>query len=140
GLGADPNDYDPRGLFMKFGYKAIRSPDFYLKGMRYAHILKGGYIRPEISISYYSLNEHNDYYYYPFTGHTRERNEYFSAAIHLNFGKQWVFNNSILVDMFAGVGYGFDNTGEGRYHYGHASAGNGFPISGTAGLKFGFLF
>ncbi|MBN1339021.1 MAG: hypothetical protein JXA03_06850 [Bacteroidales bacterium] len=139
GLGVDPDNNNPRGAFFKFGYKAIRRPDFYLKGMRYAHILKGAYIRPEISVGYYSLSINEDYYYY-YYDRKKVRKEYFAMALHLNFGKQWVFNNSLLVDWFAGVGYGFDSEGEGRYHFGWASADRSLPVSGTAGLKVGFLF
>lgn len=143
GLGIDPEDVNPRGAFFKFGYKAIRSPDFYLKGMRYAHILKGAYIRPELAVGFYSLDRYfYDYSlpYYTYNQREKVRENYFAMALHLNFGKQWVMNNSLLVDWFVGVGYGFNSEGEGRYNFGWASGDSGIPISGTAGLKFGFLF
>ncbi len=38
---------EAKGMFARFGYKFINQPDFHIKGMRYAHILKGGYIKPE---------------------------------------------------------------------------------------------
>src|ERR1035437_8916573 len=47
GLGDNINGDSSSGLYLKFGYKFIKSPDFYLKGARYAHILKGTSIRPE---------------------------------------------------------------------------------------------
>ena len=43
GLGIDPNDRNQAGFFAKGGYKFIKSPDYYLRGMRYSHILKGSY-------------------------------------------------------------------------------------------------
>ncbi len=61
GLGVDQNDLDPRGVFTKFSMKFIKSPDFYLRGMRYAHVLKGSYIKPEIQVGYYSRLENNYY-------------------------------------------------------------------------------
>ncbi len=53
GLGVDVSDRNAGGAFLKFGYKLIKDPDFYLRGMRYAHILKGGYIKPEIALGLY---------------------------------------------------------------------------------------
>ena len=143
GLGSDYNDVDQRGAFVKFGMKFIKSPDFYLRGMRYAHVLKGAYIRPEIQLGYYSrLSDvyYEDYYYSSY--HYAEREENFTAAILLNIGKQWVFDNSFLVDWYVGVGYGFDSNSEdyNEYHYSFANASEDVPLSFTAGLKIGFLF
>ncbi|MDZ7613836.1 MAG: hypothetical protein U5K51_09125 [Flavobacteriaceae bacterium] len=52
--GSDDPQIDASGVFFKFGYKLIRTPDYYLKGMKYAHILKGSYIKPEIALSSFS--------------------------------------------------------------------------------------
>jgi len=43
GLGADPQDVNPRGVYGKFAYKFMRNPDFYSTKMHYSHILKGAY-------------------------------------------------------------------------------------------------
>lgn len=142
GLGIDPNDYNPSGAFVKFGYKFIKNPDFYLQGLRYAHILKGSYFKPEISISAYTrdFEVYDPRYPYPYD-YYMDRRSVFSAAINLVFGKQWVIDNTFLVDWYLGVGYGYDNIdNDGGYHYGHSVAGDEFPISGTTGLKVGFLF
>lgn len=146
GLGADYNDVDPQGAFVKFGMKFIKSPDFYLRGMRYAHVLKGAYIKPEIQFGYYSrLNDvyYEDYdpynsYWYSYS----EREDNFTMAILLNIGKQWVFDNSFLVDWYVGVGYGFDSNDNdyNEYHYSFATIDEDVPLSFTAGLKIGFLF
>ena len=50
GLGLDPNDRNGLGAFVQFGMKFIKSPDFYMSKMRYSHLLKGGYVKPEVSI------------------------------------------------------------------------------------------
>lgn len=137
GLGIDPNDYNPSGAFVKFGMRFIKNPDFYLQGMRYAHILKGSYFMPEISFSSYSRDfeeySENGYQYYT------ERKSVFSGAINMVFGKQWVYDNAMLIDFYTGIGYGFDNT-NGGYHYGFTVGSNTVPISFTAGLKIGLLF
>lgn len=53
GLGIDPGNRNQEGAFVKLGYKFIKDPDFYLRGMRYAHILKGGYIKPEVAFGFF---------------------------------------------------------------------------------------
>jgi len=136
GLGIDPNDVDQAGAFVKFGMKFIKSPSFYLRGMKYAHVLKGGYFKPEIMFGYYAQDESgNTYEYPPSTG----RKSVFTGGVQLILGKQWVMDDSFLVDFFAGMGYGFDNQG-GDYHYGWVVASDEVPLSFSAGLKIGFLF
>lgn len=136
GLGFDPGDENARGAFTKFGYKFIKSPDFYFNKMRYSHILKGSYIKPEISFGYYS----HEYYYIENWGNSMvEREPVVSGALHLVLGKQWVYSNVFLVDFSVGVGYGFDNI-DGGYHFGYATSDGSFPISGSANLKVGYLF
>ena len=134
GVGFNPNDRKAAGAFVRFGYKFIKSPDFYFSKMRYAHILKGAYVKPEISLGYYteeiSEYDHDTY--------SSSKEQVFSGSIHLVLGKQWVFDNTFLLDFFGGIGYGFDN-GDGGYHYGYVTATSEFPISASAGLKVGFL-
>lgn len=136
GLGFDPSDRDAWGTFFRIGYKFIQSPDFYFSRMRYAHLLKGGYVKPEIAFGYFTQYDSRDYW--P-PNNIPEREEVFTLTIQLVLGKQWIFNNSFLVDFFVGVGYGFDG-GDGDYYYGYAIAPSEFPVSGSAGLKIGYLF
>lgn len=138
GLGAKTYE-NVAGAFIKSGIKFIKSPDFYLRGMRYAHVLKGSYIKPEIAFGYYSYL-HDTYDYHTHQSSITHENV-FSGSLTINFGKQWVYDNSFLVDWFAGVGYGFDNQDyDGGYHFGYVIVGDDFPLSFTAGLKIGFLF
>lgn len=141
GLGIDPNDRNPAGFFTKFGAKFIKSPDFYLRGMRYAHILKGAYVKPELTIGYYARDY--DYWYEDIYWEEpgTKRDKVVNGAILLNVGKQWVFDNSYMIDFFFGVGYGFDSGDyEEGYHYSFVKAPDEFPISFSAGLKMGWLF
>ncbi|HQO48823.1 MAG TPA: hypothetical protein PK939_00245 [Bacteroidales bacterium] len=153
GLGTDPNDENAGGIFMKFGYKFIKDPDFYLRGMRYAHILKGSYVKPEFAFGvfghdYYDWRNYNGYYdqwgYWVYTEPQKERGTVISGTIQLVLGKQWVFDNAFLIDMHAGFGYGFssghDNDYEVGYHYGYTIAPSEFPISFSTGIKIGYLF
>lgn len=135
GAGFDPDENNGAGAFLRFGYKFIKSPDFYISKMRYSHILKGAYIKPEISLGLYSKDSKEHYW----DGYSTFREQIFSGTLHLVLGKQWVFDNSFLFDLFGGIGYGFDD-GDGGYHYGYTTAPSEFPISVSGGLKIGFLF
>ncbi len=141
GLGIDQGDENAAGAFGKFGFKFMKDPDFYLRGMKYAHILKGGYIKPEIAFGFFAhdnwIYEYDQYYYEP----RKERETVFSGTVQLVFGKQWIIDNAFAVDIYAGTGYGFsDNDSYTAYHYGYMIADNSFPISFSAGLKIGLLF
>ncbi|WP_461630506.1 hypothetical protein [Labilibaculum euxinus] len=140
GLGVDNDDENPRGAFAKFGMKFIKSPDFYLKGMRYAHVLKGTYVKPEIAFSIYSREYGYDYYYNGYWGNSEDRESNWAAAFNIIVGKQYVFNDIFLLDMYFGLGYGFskDNDYE-SYHYGFSGANSDTPLTITAGLKIGIL-
>jgi len=136
GLGYMPRDRDSKGVFLRFGYKFIKSPDFYFSKMRYSHILKGGYVKPEVSFGYYSETVSH---YYGTAEVSSSKEQTFTGSIHLILGKQWVFDNSFLVDFFGGIGYGF-NGGDKEYQYGYINASTDFPLSFSGGLKVGFLF
>lgn len=126
GLGFN-NPNDALGLGFKAGYKFMRSPDFYLEGMRYAHILKGGYVRPELVFASYNLRD-------------GDRNVTKFAAL-LNIGKQWVFSDVFLVDLFFGFGYGYSNAEEFEdWPYFIAVGTDNVPLAATWGLRIGFLF
>ena len=137
GMGIDPNDRNPLGLFAQFGLKFIKSPDFYFSRLRYAHLLKGGYVKPEVSLGLYGIDRES---YYPSYSETRET--VVAAAIMVNFGKQWVFDNVMLFDIYLGVGYGF-STGtyadDMDYNYGYATGPPEFPIALQAGINLGYL-
>ena len=149
GLGMDNYDINGQGAFLKAGYKLIKSPDFYLKGMRYAHLLKGIYFRPEIAISAYSYEDYyyNNYYYggYGYSGSNnydvKKEDTNIMLSFLLNVGKQWVFNDLLVLDLFVGAGYGFGkNDRDNSYHYAFVGACDGVPLTLTSGLRIGFLF
>lgn len=106
GLGFNLSDQDMMGAFVRAGYKFINTPDITTRSMRFSHLLKGGYIRPElVFINYtfrnqYSIMMSPSYATYRTTG----------GAFIVNFGKQYVFSNIIALDVFAGLGIGTQNT------------------------------
>jgi len=104
-------DFDKaNGFFLRAGMKFINTPDYHLKGMRYAHILKGGYIRPELVFTSYSTSSSYTGYNYintpPYSIPVNYNNEFkfTGGGFFLNFGKQWVFSDVFLVDFFMGPG------------------------------------
>ena len=128
GLGFDEMwEGNPIGLGLRAGYKFIRSPDYYLKEMRYSHILKGGYVKPELAFASYNLQ-------------SEDRNVT-KGALFITLGKQYVFSDIFLLDIFGSLGYGFSNTKDNDvYPYYFAVADNDFPIALAWGLRIGFLF
>jgi len=144
GLGNDIEDVDPFGIYGKFAWKFMRNPDYYQYKMHYAHILKGAYFAPEIALRYMKYDsDHYDYYYdeqgYHYS-YSNEREKQATIAIMLKFGKQWVFDNSFLVDTFVGVGYGFGADDYEGLPYGFLVAPDDFPIALTSGIRIGWVF
>lgn len=144
GLGNDLQDINPRGVYGKFAYKFMKNPDFYSHRMHYAHILKGAYFAPEIAIRYMSFDSYNYDYYYDSNGRyydnsSEDRESKFTLALMLKFGKQWVFDNSFLIDIYAGVGYGFGADDYDGLPYGFIVAPDDFPIALTSGIRIGWV-
>lgn len=146
GLGSNDLSYDDSddasGVYFKYGYKFIKSPDFYLKGMRYAHLLKGAYFKPEVALSAYNYIPNNARYWGS-TGWVSndEKENVLMAAFILNVGKQWVFADRFLVDWHIGAGYGFgQNDSNTARHYGFLGADGSSPLVLNSGFKVGLLF
>jgi len=127
GLGFNNLYEEATGIGFKGGYKFIRSPDYYLEGQRYAHILKGGYVRPEFVFASYNLSE--------------EDRNVTKFAILLTLGKQWVFSDIFLIDFYWGFGYGTSNAEsfEDPPYY-VVVADSEFPIAIAWGFRIGVLF
>ena len=140
GLGFDPQEINPRGVYGKFAFKLIKTPDFYMQRFHYSHILKGAYFAPEIALRYVSYDSYNYYSYYNTYTESTERKEKFGMAILLKFGKQWVFDDSFLIDLFAGVGYGIGSDDYETLPYGFIAGNGEVPIAGTAGIRIGWVF
>jgi hypothetical protein len=148
GLGADPQGYRPSGLYGKFAYKFIKDPDFYMQNMHYSHLLKGAYIAPEIAIRYMGYDSYTYDYgsnYSPYDygynyNNNKSRNTQFSMALLLKFGKQWVFDDAFLVDIYGGLGYGIGGNNDEALNYGFIVAPDEVPIAFNAGIRIGWVF
>jgi hypothetical protein len=120
-IGLGGNSMAESGLFLRGGYKFINTPDYKIKGMRYMHILKGGYVKPELVVSTFTTLESSTNFIsqtgtYPNYTTTYEKvtteNRYTGVGAILNFGKQWVFSDIFLVDVFLGLGLGYGSINE----------------------------
>lgn len=140
GLGIDPQEINPAGVFGKFAYKFTRNPDFYMQKMHYSHILKGAYFAPEIGIRYMKYDNYNYYYDYNYYNETTERKEKFSMAFMLKLGKQWIFDDALLLDIYGGIGYGFGGDDYDALSYGFLSGPDEMPIALTGGIRIGWVF
>jgi hypothetical protein len=60
-------------------------------------------------------------------------------AILLKLGKQWIFDDSFLVDLFGGIGYGIGGDEDNALPYGFIVTPE-VPISFTGGLRIGWTF
>ena len=132
-----PSGIDDQGVILRAGYKFMRTPDFYMNRMKYSHILKGSYIKPEIIFNSFNTEVYNyssSYY------HTNRENAT-SVSFMLTAGKQVVYDNAFLIDWYFGVGYGFSNNDNVYYYYSNTIITDAsLPMSFTAGLKIGILF
>jgi len=99
------------GYYFRLGYKYFKSPNFASRGSRYYHILNGTYFKPEITFSRPNLKNTNYYSSYQGSGYvyttSYEEDNALGLAGILNVGKQWVFNDLFLLDVFAGIGLGY---------------------------------
>lgn len=128
-----------RGFSVNGGYKLYFSPSYYLKGIRYAHLLKGGYFKPEIEYTYAS---YEDGYYYDNDYHSEQQrvvSQYITAMAII--GKQWVWADRFSLDIYYGLGYGFNLTPNiTPYLYDYTVGNNNSFLVQKAGIRFGVLF
>jgi hypothetical protein len=134
GIGFVDNSENPKGLTANVGYKLINIKDNPTQGGRYAHLLKGFYVKPEVIFAAYNA----DRWVYEWPGPSKvERARRYGGAFLLTFGKQWVFDDMLLIDLYLGAGYGVHTEYENQY--GFLGGDSRFPLAMTAGLKVGFL-
>jgi hypothetical protein len=136
GIGFAEKEDNASGILFRGGYKLVRSPDFYLKGMRYAHILKGPYAKLEFDFASYKIDGQTD----PFSSE-RENYNLTKWAFLLVLGNQWIFSDNFVIDLYSGLGVGKNNLPDldWTYPYGFSTLGKEFPMAASFGIRFGFL-
>lgn len=136
GLGFADMEDNASGFLFRGGYKLIRSPEFFIRGMRYAHVMKGPYLKMEFDFATYGIDGNKDLF-----SSQREHYNLTKWALMLVVGKQWVFNDNFVTDLYWGAGIGSNNLEELdiSYPYGFTTFGDGFPLAFSFGLRLGFL-
>lgn len=136
------------GLVAAAGYKFNKLPDFLFGRTRFSHVMQGSYVKPILYAGHYSENR---LVYKAYTQATLERRNTTFGALQLELGKQWIYGDRFAVDLYWGVGYGFDNKKDDNayayypddntsaYNYINARAGRSPGVSFTFGLKVGWL-
>ena len=134
------------GFAIGGGYKFSKLPDFLFGRTRFTHLMQGAYAKPVVYIGNYSENrvayKNNNQY-------VVERQNVTFGALEVELGKQWVFGDKFLIDIYTGLGWGadnkksdgdlfFDNDTE-AYNYLNQRLGKSPGLSLNAGLKLGLL-
>ncbi|SNT16827.1 Protein of unknown function [Ekhidna lutea] len=134
GLGLDNNDINPSGFLFKGGPKFKLNPDFVTDDLKGSHLLSGKYIRPELIFAHYTQDE-------PYYNGTSEfnRETFTSVGFLITYGRQYILANIMTLDYHIGLGYGWDNSNDGRYNYGHSNGDTSFPVAISAGFTIGVL-
>lgn len=149
-------DRNPRGLFLRIGPKFLlgSSSDIEVEGGRYAHPLKGRYLKPELIFTAMSVTIAQDTGSSMWgIGHLSYTERYQALAVNLVFGRQYILGNTITAGYYIGMGYAFENKvtvgtnpnnniwyewNPQRYSY--IYMGKNFPLTFTMGFTIGYIF
>jgi hypothetical protein len=150
---ANPEYREQAGAYISGGYKFIKLPDFTSRGAKFSHIMQGTYIKPEIMFGTFSSRQ-EAYVVRNNSGRSelKRKTTLFGGAI-INIGKQWVFSDIFLLDIYGGLGYDINNNNQvvtttngetttyefNGYHYGMISTGGGSGLGLTGGLRVGIM-
>lgn len=133
------------GGAINVGYKFKRSPNFYMQRMRFGHIMRGTYVKPNMFVTTYNYDK-VDYdhppdpvtFMYPTSRETAV-----AGSLQIDFGNQLVFADQFLLDYAAGIGYGFttkDSWNPSNYGFlGGAGPQNYTPYTFSFTLRVGYL-
>ena len=120
------------GVFFSVGPKFKLKPAYAVDGMYGTHVLRGGYIRPELSVGTFNVERES----YLFNGY--DENATF-VSLTINYGQQYILGESFTLDWYFGLGYGYASEDELGYYYRNTFGTNEVPIAFNAGFTIGVL-
>lgn len=144
------------GVYIKPGMKFFLGQDFSVKGLKYAHPLKGRYFKFDLAISYLSFRNVSAYMYNnTYTQPVMVKTDINTIAYggFVNYGRQFILGNLFTLDYYIGAGvtgqsnsysnssvntnYGLDA----RYisNYGGFFRTPGIGLSFTGGFRLGYI-
>jgi hypothetical protein len=106
GSTANQPTFQAKGAGLGIGLKFLRLPDYVNGQVRLRHILQGSYIKPNISFSYYTRNFLGRDSFY---NQTTERKPVFAVNPNITFGRQFILDNAVSLEIYASVGFSIDN-------------------------------
>jgi hypothetical protein len=133
------------GISVAAAYKFSKLPDFLFRGTRFTHLMQGAYAKPVVYLGNYSENR------IAYKGNNQyelERQNVTFGALQVELGKQWVFGDRFLIDVYWGLGWGADNkktngywfqNNSTAYNYINARVGRSPGFSSSFALKLGLL-
>lgn len=99
------------GAYLKPGVKFMIGQDYSLKGMKYAHPLKGRYIKLDLAVSFmnfqnvaYSTATPYASYYYTINNNVSDVNTVAYGGF-VNYGRQFILANILTLEYYLGVGF-----------------------------------
>jgi hypothetical protein len=104
------------GGYFKPGVKFFKGSDYVVRGMKYAHPLKGSYIKLDLAVSYLKFENVNTNIYIPGSynqgmytnGTTTVISTDISSVSYggfVNFGRQVILGNLLTLDFYGGFGF-----------------------------------
>ncbi len=145
------------GGYAKGGIKFMLGQDFVMRGMRYAHPLKGRYVRFDVdfvSVKYSGVSRYlYSPYYSPSNQPVSTDITNMSGGIFITYGRQFVLGDILTLDYYVGIGGAVQNTKYSNpaytqngsypyrdynyYYFAHTMIGNTFAT--TFGLSIGYI-
>lgn len=99
GVGANTGFFDDRsGFGIEANYKVKTGNIFKKNDYRPRHLLQGGYLRPNLGFSTADFTREDN-------GFGEDSQEYSFIYGGFDIGKQWVFNNTLSLDIFTGINF-----------------------------------
>ena len=127
------NSLHNSGFYFKPGIKFFLGQDFSVKGLKYAHPLKGRYIKLDLAVSYINFQDLSMTYYsqngYPYNNGPGLMQTVYSNMNTIayggfvNYGRQFILGNILTLDYYVGVGF----TGQSQAYSNPSFLTNPFP-------------
>lgn len=153
---ATTEDRKPKGVLLRGGPKFLlgSSSDVVTEDTkdRYAHPLKGRFVKVEVILSAFSTTNRLDTINYVGQGGQLVYNKSIqSMALNIQYGRQYIFGNAMTLAWFFGVGYAFESKTSSlpeKYkqfdlddfrRYSHTYFGERFPMIFTWNLTVGYI-
>jgi hypothetical protein len=119
------------GFILKGGVKFLSPEKTLIHGVECLQPLAGSYFKPEFIFGQFTKNiDHKNY-------------NYTNYAVNILFGRQHIYHNWLMIDYFAGMGYGIQNSSKETdftYAYSHLFFGKKFPLIVSGGILIGVVF